>query len=184
MPIGILFVNVLEWFMRNHNAEDGACFFLVWFPITLLLGFFEVNFIRKKREKEFFKYHAAEHMACNAYKALQRVPTINEIREYSRFDCNCGTNITTEIIIIFPLMSLAEKIYFFYNCSPIALVIMTGVIPISYLVLDRYGYLNFLQYFTTEKPDEIELLVAIEGLKMWEEKEKIDFPPSSPNEFC
>ena len=183
MPIGILFVNVLEWFMRNHNAEDGACFFLVWFPITLLLGFFEVNFIRKKREKEFFKYHAAEHMACNAYKALQRVPTINEIREYSRFDCNCGTNITTEIIIIFPLMSLAEKLYFFYNCSPIALVIMTGVIPISYLVLDRYGYLNFLQYFTTEKPDKIELLVAIEGLKMWEEKEKIDFPPSSPNEF-
>ena len=80
-------------------------------------------------------------------------------------------------------MSLAEKIYFFYNCSPIALVIMTGVIPISYLVLDRYGYLNFLQYFTTEKPDKIELLVAIEGLKMWEEKEKIDFPTSSPNEF-
>lgn len=183
MPIGILFANVWEWFMRNHNAEDGACFFLVWFPITLLLGFFEVNFIRRKREKEFFKYHAAEHMACNAYKALQRVPTINEIREYSRFDWSCGTNTTTEIIIIFPLMSLAEKIYYFYNWSPIALVIMTGVITISYLVLDRYGYLNFLQYFTTEKPDEIELLVAIEGLKMWEEKEKIDFPLSSPNEF-
>lgn len=108
MPIGILFVNVLEWFMRNHNAKDGACFFLVWFPITLLLGFFDGYFVRRKKERNFFKYHAAEHMACNAYKALQRVPTINEIREYSRFNYSCGTNITTEIIIIFPLMSLAE----------------------------------------------------------------------------
>lgn len=183
MPICILFANVWEWFMRNHNAKDGACFFLVWFPITLLLGFFDGYFVRRKKERNFFKYHAAEHMACNAYKALQRVPTINEIREYSRFNYSCGTNITTEIIIIFPLMSLAAKIYYFYNWPPIALVIMTGVITISYLVLERYGYLNFLQYFTTEKPDEIELRVAIEGLKMWEEKEKIDFPPSSPNEF-
>ena len=123
-------------------------------------------------------------MVCNAYKALQRVPTINEIREYSRYSSSCGTNATTEIIIILPLMSLAEKIYYFYNWPPIVLVIMTGIITISVLVLERYGYLNFLQYFTTEKPDEIELLVAIEGLKMWEEKEKIDFPPSSPNEFC
>lgn len=182
MPIVILFANVLEWFMRNHNAGDGACFFLVGFSITLLLGFFESYFIKRKR-KNFFKYHAAEHMVCNAYKALQRVPTINEIREYSRYSSSCGTNATTEIIIILPLMSLAEKIYYFYNWPPIVLVIMTGIITISVLVLERYGYLNFLQYFTTEKPDEIELLVAIEGLKMWEEKEKIDFPPSSPNEF-
>ena len=44
-------------------------------------------YIRTKNGKEraHARYHAAEHMVINAYYKLQRVPTIEETKESSRF---------------------------------------------------------------------------------------------------
>ena len=55
----------------------------------------------------------------------------------------------------------------FILCVFICLVIMF-IVPFVYL----RGYLNFLQVFVTTKPSDTELIVAIEGLKSFEEMEK------------
>lgn len=112
------------------------------------------------------KFHGAEHMVCNAFRKLERIPTLEEIVSYSRFSKNCGTNFHTAMLMwcVFALVAtlIPNEIYMF-----IGMVLESAVI----LILLQSGHLNFMQRFTTEEPTERELIVAIEAMKVFIENE-------------
>lgn len=162
LPFAILF-----YILWNLNPIYGSQTFLIVNSL-LLLGLFLVFTNRKgKQEKNLYKFHSAEHMVLNAYRKLERVPSLEEIRQYSRFSNSCGTNLTTHTIISYITM---------FACSfiPNALYMLIGVISgqVIICILTNHGFLNFLQKFTTAPPTDKELSVAIAGMNVWLENEK------------
>ena len=106
-------------------------------------------------------------MVINAYRELKRVPTLKEIRGYSRFSNTCGTNEITETVT-----SCIWMIFCTFISNPMYMLMVMLAGNIIILILLRFGYLNFLQRYTTAVPTEIELRVAIEGMRVWLENEK------------
>ena len=135
--------------------------------IILLSIFVLRNFKERKSEKNVFKFHSAEHMIINAYKKLERVPSLEEIREFSRFSNSCGTNVITQIVFSFILM-------FFCTFIPNIRLMNVAILSVNFviLILLQCGFLNFLQRYTTIVPTDRELLVAISGMNVWLENEK------------
>ena len=132
---------------------------------SMSLGVFVIRTYLER--KNTFKFHSAEHMVLNAYSKLKRVPTIEEIRQYSRFINDCGTNVTTQMVMSFTLMFLCT---FIHNL----LYMFIGMLSVNIIVfiLLQCGFLNFLQKFTTIIPTDKELEVAIAGMNVWFENEK------------
>lgn len=145
----------------------GIRTFLLGFSLLLLGAFLVYTNRVKKQAKNLYQFHAAEHMALNAYKKLKRVPSLEEIHQYSRFHNDCGTNLTTLILVSFTL---------FFICSfiPNPLYHLIGLLFVTVIVfiLLQCGLLNFLQNFTTIPPTDEELMVAIAGMNVWFENEK------------
>lgn len=166
LPLSIIFTILLVWLI-TQNPILGIRFLFLGYAFIVLTAFAINNFIQRKREKNMYKFHAAEHMAINAYKKLKRVPSLGEIREYSRFDNSCGTNATTQSFISFILMFLCT----FINNQLYRIIGMISVNIIVFILL-QCGFLNFLQKWTTIVPTEKELSVAIAGLNVWIENEK------------
>ena len=106
-------------------------------------------------------------MIINAYKKLERVPSLEEIREFSRFSNSCGTNVITQIVLSFILM-------FFCTFIPNIRLMNVAILSVNFviLILLQCGFLNFLQRYTTIVPTDRELLVAISGMNVWLENEK------------
>ena len=149
---------VLSDRLFTQNLILGMRFFLIGVILITLGIFISINII-EKNEKEWRRFHSAEHMVLNAYKKLKRVPSLSEISQFSRFNNVCGTNIYTQIIINFSLMFACTFISNpFYE--------LTGMLLVNALVpnLVQNGFLNFLQKFTTMSPTDKHLIVAIEGL--------------------
>ncbi len=172
----ILYVLVL-WVM-SKNPIYGIRTFLMGYSL-LVLGSFIVRHTGKRREEKiWYKFHSAEHMVLNAYKKLKRVPSLEEIYQYSRFRYSCGTNQTTQIVMSFSLMFACSFIpdlsYRFIGSLSVNVIIM---------ILLRCGFLNFLQFFTTAKPTDRELVVAIAGLTVWLENEKKEKEKSRFSKF-
>lgn len=145
----------------------GTRTFLIGYSL-LLLGIFLVYTNReKKQSKNLFRFHAAEHMVLNAYKKLKRVPSLEEIHQYSRFHNDCGTNLATLILVSFTLFFICSFI-----SNPLYHLIGLLFVTVIVFILLQCGLLNFLQNFTTIPPTDKELMVAIAGMNVWFENEK------------
>lgn len=164
LPFQIVFSIFVYWIM-NKNYIYGLRTLLIGISL-LSFGSF-IIFISTERKNNTFKFHAAEHMVLNAYRKFNRVPSHEEIYQFSRFSNSCGTNFTTEIVTSFILMCICTFI-------PNQLYMILGVISVNVIVLIllKCGFLNFLQKLTTITPTDKELAVAIAGLNVWFENEK------------
>lgn len=113
-------------------------------------------------EKKTKKFHSAEHMIFNAYEDLERLPTLEELKEYSHFHDECGTN-----SMAFLMLEISAIIFCSY-ISNIALffLISIGITLLLKILLD-HGCFNFFQLLTTSPATDLELNVAIEGMKVW-----------------
>lgn len=129
-----------------------------------LKNFFMLYF--EERKYDSFKFHSAEHMVINAYHDLQRIPTLDEIRKYSRFNNRCGGNYYTHICI-FAILNYVHS--FLPNHTHCIIVTIISIVIVY--ILNQLGFLNFIQLFTTKPPTDRELKLAIEGLRFWEECE-------------
>ena len=148
----------------------------VYFSIFASFDFFRLAKIsykmksKKGSERSTAKYHAAEHMAINAYEKLQRIPTLDEVKTFSRFSENCGSQKIFGKIIYNTLISFALAFVASWNvCVYLVLVIAIAVLA---EFVKHKGYLRFLQVLITNVPSDSELEVAIEGIKNFEEMEK------------
>lgn len=166
LPVATIFAILLEWTMSKDHML-GMRFLLIGYSFMLLYSLVITTSIERKKEKNAYKFHSAEHMVLNAYRKLKRVPSIEEICEYSRFSNSCGTNATTQMIMNFTLMFLCTFIH-----NPLYMVIGMLAVNVIVLVLLQCGFLNFLQNFTTIPPTQKELAVAIAGMNVWLENEK------------
>lgn len=142
---------------------------ILYVSITMIaLVKFSVGVHRtRKNTMRTYKFHSAEHMVFNAYHKLQRVPSLEELREYSRFSNNCGTNITTQIVMSCVLLFCCTFI-----SDPLYRIIGVFLSCLIVFILLKTGKLNFLQLLTTIIPTDVELEVAIEAIKTWLENEQ------------
>lgn len=109
------------------------------------------------------KFHSAEHMVLNAYRTLQRIPSLDEIKTFSRFSRNCGSmNLIYEIV----LYTIYSLIILLLMPNNLIIYIIASVLTITLMpIFLSIGWLDFLQVFVTSIPSDMELKLAIEGLK-------------------
>lgn len=166
LPFLIAF-SIISGLASDKNPIYGIRTFLIGCPL-LLLVFFIINTNKERKTGgNAYKFHSAEHMVLNAYRKLNRLPSLEEIYQYSRFSNSCGTNATTQIV----MMSI-----FMFVCTfiPDSLYRLIGLLSVNLIVLIllQCGFLNFLQKFNTIPPTDKELAVAIAGMNVWFENEK------------
>lgn len=157
---------VIEIFLVEYISDN------YFIQISLIvLASIEAFILRCYNDKKFrpnvHKFHSAEHMVINACQKLNKVPTIEELSNYSRFDNTCGTNIVTLLIVnnisLFFCSFISDL---FYMC--VAIIFSFVII----MILLKNGFLNFLQIFITAPPTDRELQVAIAGMTVWLENEQ------------
>lgn len=160
-------LSILVDFIMDKSFIHGMRTLLIGYAFMFLWSFIVSTCIERKQKENLCKFHSAEHMVLNAYEKLKRVPSLEEIYQYSRFHNTCGTNYTTQLIISFLLM---------FACTFITnrLYMLIGMLSANVIafILSQCGFLNFLQKFTTITPTSKELEVAIAGMNVWLENEK------------
>lgn len=166
LPFATILSILVVWTI-NKNPILGIRILFMGYTFMILSVFVITTFIERKKEKNAYKFHSAEHMVLNAYRKLKKVPSLEEIREYSRFSNSCGTNVTTQMAMSFTLMFLCTFI-----SNPLYRLIGMLFANIIVIILLQCGFLNFLQKYTTITPTDKELSVAIAGMNVWLENEK------------
>ena len=168
MPFLLPFSMLLTWAMDvKKDSLLSMRIFLLGYALFLLGIFIVTNCVKRRKEKNSLKFHSAEHMVLNAYRKLKRVPSLEEIRQYSRFSNSCGTNATTQLVINFILMFICTFIH-----NPLHMAVGMLVTNVGVFILLQCGFLNFLQNFSTIIPTDKELIVAISGMNVWLENER------------
>lgn len=132
------------------------------FILSLIMAYIVAN-SNIKKTSAMFRFHGAEHMAINCYEDLGRIPTLDEIKRYSRFSDYCGSNLFTMSF----LYLLANFLCTFFNSILISGMFFFILLPLLDL-FNLSGILNCFQIFFTNKPTDKELEIAIQGLKKWE----------------
>ena len=102
--------------------------------VYLLYDFSKFHSKYKNTGRTLAKFHAAEHMAANAYEKYKRIPTLEEIRKASKFSARCGSIIRIRKIVNFTLTALAILTYKYFGASVyflmIALVVLLMLVTI------------------------------------------------------
>lgn len=157
-------------FLLRENSYLFATAFFVFFVSENFWELIELIFQIKKGSKiNEGKMHAAEHKAVNAYRNLQRIPTIEEVRNASRFSKYCGSRIAfrkawggaiiTLFIIVAPKLGLQN-------------ILITILVGISLWIIGNFFLIfKYLQIFVTNKPSDMELEVAVEAIKEFDKLE-------------
>ena len=158
-------ISTLSIFLKNIYATTAIIFFFAFMLEDLnyfIKKVYKIKFKCKGYEK-LGSFHAAEHMAINAYFRNKKVPTFKESKKESRFSNKCSSMNLICKIIIFTMIDLKiafwDKQYFVINIIEIIFIIV-----VTKLAKPK-GLINFLQILVTNKPTDIELKVAIQGIK-------------------
>lgn len=167
--IALITLSIIAFiFSQNFGLVLAA----IWFSIFVsfeLYKFVKHSYEMKSKngkERSLAKLHAAEHMAINAYHKLQRVPTLEEVKKFSRFTPKCGSRKTFSRIFATFMITIVIATLFSYNSLVYSIALVA--ITIFSVLAEHYGWLIFLQVFVTSKPTDKELKLAIEGLKQFE----------------
>ena len=167
-------INVILLFIAILFREISYTFSTIFFVFLVSENFWElIEFIlqvKKGSKVNEGKMHSAEHKVINAYKKLQRIPTIEEVRNASRFSKDCGSRIEfrkawggaiiTLFIIVAPKMGLTK----------ILITILLGIF--LWTICSFCGIFKYLQIFVTNNPSDMELEVAVEAIKEYDKLEK------------
>lgn len=149
---------------------------LIWYLTPMFaysfLLLYSIIFIRKKYGIAFLKNHGAEHKVFSAYKKLKRIPSIEETKNFSRISPKCGINMYSGFITS-QLIGFVVYIITDYKISEILLFI----IPLFFSTIFPLNLIGKLcQFFTTAKPEDsnIELAIAaLSALEKYENKKNI-----------
>ena len=126
--------------------------------------------IKLGSERRLGRFHSAEHMSVKAYNELGRIPTLEELKKYSRFSDKCGSRIIIRQVVFGIIITLDIMFVVKINLSLCFLVMLIAAILVK--LDEKYGILIFLQFFFTNKPTDTELFIAIKGLEGLELFEK------------
>ena len=164
----VLVCAIVGYFTLNFNFFIAA----IYFSFVISFDFFKLLNTTLNMKYTTYKglsssrFHAAEHMGINAYLDLQRVPTLDEIKKYSRFSKKCGSRFILSGVSMYTTISILMSLVPYIELIPYFIIL--SALTILYIIDSKFGILRFLQFFVTNKPTDKELLVAIEGLKQYE----------------
>ncbi len=171
-PLIVLIVTVAAavfayFYIMVRLSAIGSVRFLLSLYLFAMIAPVIWRHTRSRRKKSAYRFNLAKCMVINAYNTLGRVPTLEEIQQYSHFSKSCSINTPAFITIAFTLMLISS----FVVPEPYCLL---GLIfsPLVSYVLIKLGLLRFFQVLTSLKPIDTELLVAIKGMNAWLENEK------------
>ena len=169
--LNILLIVISAFAFRSVSITLGVIYFSL-FCSKNLLHFIEVALsLKVGAMQSVARFHAAEHMALNAYHKLQRIPTLEEIKHFSRFSQNCGSMTMLRPITLEILTSIGIACLDVLN--PVVYVFLIVIAcPLLVSFVDKIGLLKLLQVFLTSKPTDLELNVAIKGLSEFERMEE------------
>lgn len=157
--------------LKNINLIIAAFYFSLVVSFDFF-RFLKVSYhlkLKKGINYSTGKFHAAEHMVLNAYEKLQRVPTLEELKSFSRFSKSCGSRSITDQLILEIIVSLCLA---FGATLPIPIYLLLLVIVCTFVIISiKTGLFRFAQILLTNKPSDKELQLAIEGIKNFEEME-------------
>ena len=145
---------------------------------------------KKSKRSAISRFHAAEHMALDAYERKQRIPTGDEIKSSSRFSPDCGSMHTFNAIFyktflcvyLYFMLKICLAIYDYYSMfgsvtKAILMVVLTmvlGAFLFSQIVnfTIKKALMRFMQFAVTKKPTDREVRLAREALINYEIMEK------------
>ena len=146
-------------FTQNFGLILAAMYFSVYVSIDIF-NIIKFSYVIKCMEHSTAKFHASEHMMLNAYEKLQRVPTLEEAKKFSRFYKNCESAIPLVWCFIFSIQTVA-----FASLFPYQIYIYFGLLLLLPIL---WPFSTFLQILVTSKPSDKEIKLAIEGLRLFE----------------
>lgn len=137
-------------------AFFGIYTILTLFPIWLHLQFHNGN-----------KYHAALHMVKNAYETLQRIPTVEECKEFSFYDSDCP-------LTVFLMFFACYIPAFAFSFIPIGNSVLLYsflcflFVMLSVVILLKFKVYKYLLRPFLSMPTNIELATVIECFALLE----------------
>jgi len=152
--------------------------------VFIILYMYAISFM--KDVKRLFEYHGAEHKAIAAFeKGLEM--NVDNVKAQSRFHPRCGTSfILIAAIITILIFSLFDSFYYMFYQYPniisrigVHLLFLPVAVGVSFEFLklsEKYSHIQtvklliqpglWLQHITTNEPDEMQLEVAIESVRI------------------
>ena len=152
-------ISLLKSFIIMPYITNHTTMLYVYFAPTAFYVFLLVASIKEMRSDgdNLLRNHGAEHMVFRAYKKLKRIPTISEVKNFSRINSQCGINIYSSFI-------MAQIIGFFvyryagYIIPEVWLV----VVPVCFNCIFPFNLIgNIAQFWTTSKPKDENIILAI-----------------------
>lgn len=157
-----MFLSLPVAFLGRYFSEIAmSLFFLLW-GCSLIPDAVVMLFLRIRGDSDAIslsKFHSAEHAVINAYYDLGRVPTIEEIRNYSNFSYYCGSLEKLKkasYIFGFAIARLLPGLWYLLGLIIIEIVIF---------ILNKNGKIYFMEFLVTSEPTEREYKVAIAALE-------------------
>ena len=149
----------------EKEAIPTFCYLITMF-IYFIIAIYSIMNVRREKGIQCLKNHAAEHMCFKAYRKLKRVPTVEETRRFSRIDRRCGIT-KFSALITSQLIGYLIYVYAGYEVSEILLFL----IPLCFNTIFPFNVLGkFAQLFTTAKPDEENIELAIAAINELERR--------------
>ncbi len=111
------------------------------------------------------RLHAAEHMVLNAWQKTSSIPSIDDIRKFSKLSPNCG------ICYVSTRIFFAMSIFILTSLLGIYILFFIPFLYVSSHLLRVLHFFNWIEYGVTKNPTNKELEIAIAGLKALVEKE-------------
>ena len=165
-------VGFLKGITENHivlTLAEGVVRIVIFLVYLALVA-------RMEDIKRVFMYHGAEHKTIHCYeKGLEL--TVENVRTQSRLHPRCGTSFLLVVMVI----SIIVFSFISWNNAVIRLVLRLALLPVvaglSYEVIKFAGRHDnwftaaisapgkWLQYITTNEPDDSQIEVAIAALK-------------------
>lgn len=166
-------INMVLLFIAILFREISYTFSTIFFVFLVSENFWElielIFQIKKGNKINEGKMHSAEHKVINAYKKLQRIPTIEEVRNASRFSKDCGSRIAFRKAWGGAIVSLFIMIAPKLGLKNILITILLGIS--LWIVGNFWGIFKYLQIFLINEPSDMELEVAIEAIKEYDKLE-------------
>lgn len=150
----------------SKSALMVYIFYLIFAVIYLMLTFAVIKELRKKKYENTLKNHGAEHMAFKAYRKLKRIPTVSEVRKFSRINSQCGINQFSAIITV-QLIGICIYLCTGYVVSEMLLLTIAPFFA-RFFPLNVMG--NIAQFWTTSEPEDSNIALAIAALEGLEER--------------
>ncbi len=154
--IGLYFI---EGIIDLSYIYDYISFYMGEFKIYLIVSTLLILIINFKKTLKTFRYHGAEHKAINCFEK-HRYVDYHLIKQSSRFNKRCGSNIVSIFLILYTPIWFLE----IDSLTVTVIIFLISVQIIRFLSTKNYKwnkYIQLLQWVTVLEPKDDELKVAV-----------------------